>query len=239
MKKLIFGVGLVLTVSVINLFNACSADETEEAYMEQTSKKELLLAKSKEFAKKYGVNMTLRKDKLDDIVQRMTIKDMEKYFMLFATMKEKPLIISFDSQKKQHRKTLKFRTTTNTTEEDSVVWDNKITGSETKEVTFEAKAYDYINSEYFTRSFSGEITISWKYALTSDTFVRISTNGLSSSDGTQCSGGGTLFPSWGANKEDFEASGEISFSDNSFNYRVYANVSRSNGNLSVSFTTIN
>ncbi|MBQ8227359.1 MAG: hypothetical protein IJZ92_08020 [Bacteroidaceae bacterium] len=55
MKKLIFGVGLVLTVSIIHLFNACSADEAEEAYMEQTSKKELLLAKSKEFAKKYGV----------------------------------------------------------------------------------------------------------------------------------------------------------------------------------------
>ena len=33
MKKLIFGVGLVLTVSVINLFNACSADEAEEDYM--------------------------------------------------------------------------------------------------------------------------------------------------------------------------------------------------------------
>ncbi len=108
MKKLIFGVGLVLTVSVINLFNACSADEAEEAYMEQTSKKELLLAKSKEFAKKYKVEMWLNEENMDYIVRNLTIEQMEQDYI--RESRRQPEVAYFEIPSNIKPGKLKFRT---------------------------------------------------------------------------------------------------------------------------------
>lgn len=115
MKKLIFGVGLVLTVSIIHLFNACSADETEEAYMEQTSKKELLLAKSKEFAKKYKVKMWLNEENMDYIVRHLTIEQMEQDYI--RESQRKPEVVYFETPSNIKPGKLKFRTRSTDREE--------------------------------------------------------------------------------------------------------------------------
>lgn len=108
MKKLILGVGLVLTVSVINLFNACSADETDEAYIGQVSKKKLLLAKSKEFAKKYGVKMWLNEENMDYIVQHLTIEQMEQDYI--RESQREPEVAYFATHSNIKSGKLKFRT---------------------------------------------------------------------------------------------------------------------------------
>ena len=85
MRKLLLIFGAALALSTTAFFNACSTDEVDA---EQLSKKQLLLAKSKEFARKYGVNMTLREDRIDEIAQRLTVEQMERDFKEMVELKE-------------------------------------------------------------------------------------------------------------------------------------------------------
>lgn len=68
---------LCLTTTLIS----CSSDEVDEA---QGNKKELLLKKSKEFAKKYGVEMELNEDSLDVMAHTLTVEQMEKDYQKWA-----------------------------------------------------------------------------------------------------------------------------------------------------------
>ena len=68
---------LCLTTTLIS----CSSDEVDEA---QGNKKELLLKKSKEFAKKYGVEMELNEDSLDVMAHTLTVEQMEKDYQEWA-----------------------------------------------------------------------------------------------------------------------------------------------------------
>lgn len=170
MKKLILGVGLVLTVSIIHLFNACSADEAEEAYMEQTSKKELLLAKSKEFAKKYGVDMEIRKDILDELVLEKSIADMERDYQKMARYRLKPLTFKLDIAPKKRSNKIQFRSTTTVTEIEELR-DTIYEGSATKDdVRIELSSPD---GSYHL---SGSIYVEWKYGNQVASFVRYSSN---------------------------------------------------------------
>ena len=72
---------VVTLLCLTTTFTSCSSDEVDEA---QTSKKELLLKKSKEFAKKYGVKMELNEDSLDVIARTLTIEQMEKDYQEWA-----------------------------------------------------------------------------------------------------------------------------------------------------------
>lgn len=193
MKKLIFGVGLVLTVSVINLFNACSADETEEAYMEHTSKKELLLAKSKEFAKKYGVDMEIRKDILDELAQSITIEEMERDYKEMAKNKQKPITFKLDIvTPKQKRKNLKFRSTTTVTEIEEQR-DTIYRGDATKEnLTLQWNNPDY-NADGGCRYYNlhGTMNATWQYGNKIASYVRYSIDFIVNNgqeDGFSCSG---------------------------------------------------
>lgn len=193
MKKLIFGVGLVLTVSVINLFNACSADEAEEAYMEQTSKKELLLAKSKEFAKKYGVDMEIRKDMLDELAQSISIEEMERDYKEVAKNKQKTITFKLDIvTPKQKRKNLKFRSTTTVTEIEEQR-DTIYKGNAKKEgLELQLNNPDY--NKYGTCRYynlNGNMTVEWQYGNKIASFAKYSidfTVNDGQEDGFSCSG---------------------------------------------------
>lgn len=72
---------VVTLLCLTTTFVSCSSDEAEEA---QGNKKELLLKKSKEFAKKYGVKMELNEDSLDVIARTLTVEQMEKDYKEWA-----------------------------------------------------------------------------------------------------------------------------------------------------------
>ena len=227
MKKLILGVGLVLTVSVINLFNACSADETDEAYMEQTSKKELLLAKSKEFAKKYGVDMEIRKDILDELAQSITIEEMERDFKMYS-MLEKEILSSIKpiQLKKRSGAFLKFRTTTTVIEMADTT--GVISGSEPiSEISFSASHYNFEKNQTETFYYSGSGLLYWYYDSDGPQYVRVSMEINSSYDNSSCRVSDKLNTVWGTDKNEFNASGRLYYSDSKYTYGLMVNASRS------------
>lgn len=73
-----FSLGLLMALN----FSSCSNDEADG----QQSKAELLLQKSKEFEKKYGVGMELNPDSLDEIAQTLTVEQMEEDYRRFAAL---------------------------------------------------------------------------------------------------------------------------------------------------------
>ena len=72
---------VVTLLCLTTTFTSCSSDEVDDT---QGNKKELLLKKSKEFAKKYGVKMELNEDSLDVIARTLTVEQMEKDYKEWA-----------------------------------------------------------------------------------------------------------------------------------------------------------
>lgn len=89
MKKqsLITLVTALFAVLTLTTFYACSADEGAPEAAQPTTKADILRAKAKEFAKKYGVNMTLNEDKIDSLAQVLTVEQMEEDFKALSTAK--------------------------------------------------------------------------------------------------------------------------------------------------------
>jgi len=82
MKSLrIFSFLLATLLAVGTLgFIACSQDEAEDT----PTKAELLKAKAAEFAKKYGVQMSLNEENIEQISETLTVEQMEQDFQAFA-----------------------------------------------------------------------------------------------------------------------------------------------------------
>ena len=78
MKKLILSVLAIAGMLVaMAAFHACSSDEADEQNLTQA---QLLMQKSKEFAKKYGVNMTLNEENIEETAKTLTVEQMEKIY---------------------------------------------------------------------------------------------------------------------------------------------------------------
>ena len=60
-------------------FHACSADDEAEE-PQHSPQAQLLLQKSREFAKKYDVNMTLNEDNIEETAKTLSVEEMEKDF---------------------------------------------------------------------------------------------------------------------------------------------------------------
>ena len=58
-------------------FHACSADDEAEE-PQHSPQAQLLLQKSREFAKKYNVNMTLNEDNIEETAKTLSVEEMEK-----------------------------------------------------------------------------------------------------------------------------------------------------------------
>ena len=85
MRKNLFSILIAGIICLTATFTSCQSDETEFA---PTSKIELLKAKSKEFAKKYNVNVTLNDDSIAKYADQMTVESMEEDYKAFAEMKK-------------------------------------------------------------------------------------------------------------------------------------------------------
>jgi lipoprotein len=70
---------------LMTIFTSCESDETD---FEPNNKIELLKAKSKEFAKKYDVDVTLNDDSIAKYADQMTVESMEEDYKAFAEMKK-------------------------------------------------------------------------------------------------------------------------------------------------------
>lgn len=70
---------------LMTIFTSCESDETD---FDPNNKIELLKAKSKEFAKKYDVDVTLNDDSIAKYADQMTVESMEEDYKAFAEMKK-------------------------------------------------------------------------------------------------------------------------------------------------------
>jgi len=79
------------------VFSSCSQDEAEDT---NQAKVELLKAKAAEFAKMYGVQMSLNEENIEQIAETLTVEQMEQDFQAFANRKE---VVHVNSEKAQPR----------------------------------------------------------------------------------------------------------------------------------------
>ena len=87
MRKLLLSL-LILAgaFTAVLAFHACSADdEAEES--QHSPQAQLLLQKSREFAKKYNVNMTLNEENIEETAKTLSVEQMENDFQKWADMK--------------------------------------------------------------------------------------------------------------------------------------------------------
>ena len=69
-------------------FQACSSDEMNE---QPQTKAQLLLKKSREFAKKYGVKMELNEENIEEIAKTLTVEEMEQDYRNWAEDTREPI----------------------------------------------------------------------------------------------------------------------------------------------------
>ncbi len=82
MKRFIFSFLLLIgALTSISVFYACSSDEADDQSLSQS---QLLLKKSREFAKKYGVELALNEENIDEIAKTLTVEQMEKDYQEWA-----------------------------------------------------------------------------------------------------------------------------------------------------------
>ena len=74
MKQLRTIVIVFIAILFMGVFSACTNDETDQAL----TKSQLLIKKSKEFAKKYNVDLRLKEENIDKIAETLTVDQMEK-----------------------------------------------------------------------------------------------------------------------------------------------------------------
>lgn len=86
MKKIILSLAVFVSCGVSFVLLGCQNDEAE---MDSKEKVDLLMAKSEEFAKKYGVDVSLNKDYVKAHADEMTIEGMEADYRGFAELKAK------------------------------------------------------------------------------------------------------------------------------------------------------
>ena len=67
-------------------FDACSADDEAEE-LQHSPQAQLLLQKSREFAKKYGVNMTLNEDNIEETAKTLSVEEMDSIYLAFSHLR--------------------------------------------------------------------------------------------------------------------------------------------------------
>lgn len=91
---------------LMTIFTSCESDETD---FDPNNKIELLKAKSKEFAKKYDVDVTLNDDSIAKYADQMTVESMEEDYKAFAEMKKSLQNISTETMPSVPTKSLSKR----------------------------------------------------------------------------------------------------------------------------------
>lgn len=203
-------------------FTACSQDEVDEP---QQTKVDLLKAKAKEFAEKYGVEMSLNEDNIAQIAETLSVEQMEKDFQNFALFKKNLVVKAKDAPVRAKTRGLKIRTSVPLEEEKKE--DKKDPAEEEREKiitgngeAFVSCTYDYVDdkSKRRTVSISGTATVSWQYGLKCACWVKVSL--LVSGEGSdKLNGGGTLNSYFNnTNRLTFDANGNVGVSNSTYKY---------------------
>lgn len=79
-------VAIALLAACVTTFFACSQDEAEEQSPPQASKADILRAKAKELSLKYGIDMSLNEENINEIADTLTVEQLEKDFQMLASM---------------------------------------------------------------------------------------------------------------------------------------------------------
>ena len=186
-------------------FHACSADDEAEE-PQHSPQAQLLLQKSREFAKKYDVNMTLNEDNIEETAKTLSVEQMENDFLEMAEFH-----LSFDvpnqSTGKRSVNKLRIRRKAATFEE------TMVSGS------FHCDSYETGMSGY---------TVDVAYRLGNgnfSSFVDVTLNHFSSSGSARFMPHG--FTQQGDNDCTFSASGTIRIYGNRYSANYYVSVSHS------------
>ena len=105
-KSLFFAAWCVAFLFGTVAFYSCSNEDLDEDSVQ--TKVELFRAKAKELSKKYGVDVTLNEENIEEIAATMTMEQFEKEFQMFATMSIDTIITG--QAKKEMPKKLRFNT---------------------------------------------------------------------------------------------------------------------------------
>ncbi len=217
MKSFITSLMSAMLVGGIVLFNACSQDEAE---VQTLSKAEMLKAKAKEFAKKYGVSMSLNEENLSQLAETLTVEQMEKDFQAFAALKGQNIVCGESVTKADaSKRTNKLKIRRSKTVEEEREYD--YSGSTTLPVSGSSTKRNK-DGELENFSFSGSADVSWQYTLKKSSHVRVSmdmvVNGMES-----CSSSATLsHTSFDTNPSfNFVASGNMSLSTNFYTFNCH------------------
>ena len=107
MKKLMLSVlaiaGMLVAMATIY---ACSSDEADEQNQFQA---QLLMQKSKEFAKKYGVDMTLNEENIKETAKTLTVEQMEKDYQEWAELTKNPIEMKVTGGENKTKNKIKLR----------------------------------------------------------------------------------------------------------------------------------
>ena len=86
--SLLLSTGVIATVVA---FHACSSDEANDP--QPTSKTQMLLKKSKEFAKKYNVDLEVDEAQLEKVADTLSVEQMERDYQALANLTNAPITI--------------------------------------------------------------------------------------------------------------------------------------------------
>lgn len=234
-KKILFSLATVLliAVSAVSLV-ACSQDEAEEDAKQ--TKIELLKAKAKEFAKKYGVEMSLNEENIEALAETLTVEQMEEDFKAFAEFKDIASVAQVPVLQRTNRLKIK-RTKTPEEERDTIYENEKEESQEVSCTCYGVKTGDDGKKEEIgPMSLSGKAKVRWKHGVKSVSEVYIS---LELKDPySAVNGGGSLHSSFDSTSAfKFDAFGSVTAKGQVYTYYLYAYVSYVNETIHVSLSS--
>ena len=190
-------------------FHACSADDAAEE-PQHSPQVQMLLQKSREFAKKYNVNMTLNEDNIEETAKTLSVEQMEKDYREWAKLTKTPLVVKDSDNGKQSKNKIKLR--------------KKIVEMELSGRRGEFKGSGSFGD--FGHYYNTEVTVDWLYHSSFKHPVTADVEILSGGDGI---GNRTTLAlssefDTASGKISFSASGSFSFKDIRYTKSVTLNV---------------
>ena len=107
MKKLFLTLAFIATTLVLAVTYACSSDSSEQESV--TTKAQLLLNKSHEFAQKYHVSIYLNEENINEIAKTMTVEQLEAMYVQWAKQPQQSYTIKLPAQAQKLNGRVKLR----------------------------------------------------------------------------------------------------------------------------------
>ena len=206
MKKLFLTLAFIATTLVLAVTYACSSDSSEQESV--TTKAQLLLNKSHEFAQKYHVSIYLNEENINEIAKTMTVEQLEAMYVQWAKQPQQSYTIKLPAQSQKLNGRVKLRRRAELRED----FDETIRGNFTiEDVSF----------VFCLREVKADATVRWNFKKNGYDHVYLSINNDSISGGNyMVTHPATFTPLV------FTAQGEIKVSSKMFKQVLFAIVSK-------------